>query len=89
MNGDFVMASWKYVFVIEETKEPISKLVESVTSDIPTSSLVQLHEFHKADGHQYFGTDDLDTAIMLRAVGGKELQDLEINDLFAELETVK
>ena len=83
------MASWKYVFVIEEAKEPISKLVESVTSDIPTSSLVHLHEFHKADGHQYFGSDDLDTAIMMRAVGGKELGDLEINELFAELETAK
>jgi len=81
------MKPWKYVFVIEETKEPISKIVESVTSDIPTSSLIHLHEFHKADGHQYFGTDDLDTATMMRAVGAKELQDLEINDLFAELAT--
>ncbi len=83
------MPSWKYVFVIEEAKEPISKLVESVTSDIPTSSLVQLHEFHQADGHQYFGTDDLDTAIMMRAVGAKELQDLEINALRADMELVK
>jgi hypothetical protein len=89
MNGDFVMTSWKYVFVIEETKEPISKLAESVTSDIPTSSLVHLHEFHQADGHQFFGTNDLDTAIMMRAVGAKELQDLEINALLAELETAK
>jgi hypothetical protein len=89
MNGDFVMTSWKYVFVIEETKEPLSKLVESVTSDIPTSSLVHLHEFHKVDGHQYFGTNDLDTAIMMRAVGANELQDLEINELFAELEAAQ
>lgn len=83
------MTSWKYVFVIEETKEPLSKLVESVTSDIPTSSLVHLHEFHKKDGHQYFGANDLDTAIMMRAVGAKELQDLEISALFAELEAAQ
>ncbi len=79
------MTTWKFVFVIEETKERISQLVESVTSDIPTSSLVHLHEFHQADGHQYFGTHDNDTAIMMRAVGAKELGDLEISDLFASL----
>ncbi len=83
------MTSWKYVFVIEETNEPISKLVESVTSDIPTSSLVHLHEFHKVDGNQYFGTNESDTAIMMRAVGARELQDLEINELFAELQISK
>jgi hypothetical protein len=84
-QGDLGMEAWKFVFVIEQTKDSLTQLVESVTSDIPTSSLAQLHEFHKVDGNQYFGTHDHDTAVMMRAVGAKELGDIEMLALYKEL----
>jgi hypothetical protein len=78
------MIAYKYVFVIEEAKERISEIVESVTSDIPPSSLVNLHEFHLEESHKYFGTHDEDTAGMMRAVGALQLARSEIEKLYAE-----
>jgi CRISPR/Cas system-associated protein Cas5 (RAMP superfamily) len=77
------MIAYKYVFVIEETKERISQIVESVTTDIPPSSLVNLHEFHLEESHKYFGTQDDDTASVMRAAGALQLPKAEVEVLYA------
>jgi len=81
------MITWKYVFVIEETKERISEIIESVTSDIPPSSLVNLHEFHIEESHKYFGTQDDDTAVILREVGAKQLERAEVERIYSEMKS--
>jgi hypothetical protein len=83
--GDFAMITWKYVFIIEETKERISEIIESVTSDIPPSSLVHLHEFHIEESHKYFGTHNDDTAVIMREVGAIQLEKSEVERIYAEM----
>ncbi len=80
------MISWKYVFVIEETKERISEIVEIVTTDVPPSSLVNLHEFHLEESHKYFGTHDEDTARMMLAAGAMQLSRPEVETIYKELQ---